>query len=168
MYWQLTYVSGSLLIKASICVTLMRISIKRRYNIILIGLITLSAVTTIAAMIVVLIRCKPIAANWNPDLGACLSQDLILVFTYVVSAINIFTDWSAAIMPIFILWNVRMERRVKMVTAGVLGIGILSALPSSKLLGYPAYTDCVSASVATIIRIPYSRAYSDPVDLLCK
>ncbi|KXJ97699.1 hypothetical protein Micbo1qcDRAFT_181946 [Microdochium bolleyi] len=124
MYWQLSYVVGSLFIKSSICATLIRISAKRRYKWLLVGMIALTTVTTIAAMTVVLVRCKPIAANWDPTVGVCLNLDLVVVFTYIVSAMNIFTDWSVAIIPMFILWDLQMQPRMKLVTSGVLGIGV--------------------------------------------
>lgn len=125
MFWQLFYVTSSVFIKSSICSTLIRIAPNRIYRWCLRALIAISVVTTVAAMTVVLVRCKPISANWNPGIGQCVSQDLIIVFTYVVSAVNVATDWSVAIMPIFILWNVQMKRGLKILTSVILGIGAL-------------------------------------------
>ncbi|KAK9794127.1 hypothetical protein AB5N19_04486 [Seiridium cardinale] len=147
LLWQLFYVSGSLFIKSSICTTLIRVALHQRYIWILRVLILVSAIITIMAMTVVLVRCKPVAANYDPTLGTCVNQDLILAFTYVVSGVNIATDWSVAIIPIFILWDVQMRRYLKIMTWVVLGLGVL-------------------ASVATIIRTPYSSAYSNPSNQL--
>lgn len=123
--WQIFYVSGSLLIKTSICVTLIRIATQRRFVYILYGLIAMSAISTFIAILAVLVRCRPIAASWNPTLGTCLPQTIIITLTYVVSVINIINDFSVAIIPVFMLWNVQMRRKLKILTTMILGLGIL-------------------------------------------
>ncbi|KAF6813172.1 hypothetical protein CMUS01_12896 [Colletotrichum musicola] len=125
--WQILYVSGSLLIKASICATLIRIATHRRFVYTLYGLITISAVSTFIATLAVLIRCKPVAASWNSALGTFLPQTIIITLTYVVSVINIINDFAVAIIPIIMLWNVQMRRKLKIITTMVLGLGILQA-----------------------------------------
>ncbi|KAH8589243.1 hypothetical protein B0O99DRAFT_655550 [Bisporella sp. PMI_857] len=147
LFWQLFYVTSSTFIKASICATLIRVAVQRKYKYILWGLIALTTVANLVAFSAALARCKPIAAGWNPSLGKCLDQSIIITLTYVVSAVNIFTDWSVAIIPIFILWNVQMRRKLKIITGAILAVGIL-------------------ASAATIIRMPYSNAYSAKVNQL--
>ncbi|KAF4472584.1 integral membrane PTH11 [Fusarium albosuccineum] len=126
VFWQIFYVSGSVFIKASICAQLMRIATKRRFVIFLWILIALSVIITFIAILAVLIRCKPVAASWNPALGTCIDQNIIIVLTYVVSGMNIATDWSVSIIPIFILWNIQMRKTLKMMVALVMGVGVLS------------------------------------------
>ncbi|KPM36433.1 hypothetical protein AK830_g10134 [Neonectria ditissima] len=145
--WQIFYVSGSVFIKASICATLVRIATQKRYIYVLWGLVAISVITTLIAICAVLIRCKPVAASWNPALGTCIDQSIIIALTYAVSAVNIVTDWSVAIIPVFILWNLQMRKTLKKMVALVLGLGVL-------------------ASIATIIRMPYSSVYSHTTNLL--
>ncbi|TDZ28987.1 hypothetical protein C8035_v007289 [Colletotrichum spinosum] len=52
--WQIFYVSGSLLIKTSICATLIRIATHRRFKYALYGLIAMSAASTCIAVLAVL------------------------------------------------------------------------------------------------------------------
>lgn len=85
----------------------------------------MSAVSTFIAILAVLIRCKPVAASWNPALGTCLPQTIIITLTYVVSVINIINDFAVAIIPIIMLWNVQMRRKLKIITTMILGLGIL-------------------------------------------
>ncbi|KAF4997112.1 hypothetical protein FDECE_12189 [Fusarium decemcellulare] len=126
VFWQIFYVSGSVFIKTSICAQLMRIATKRRFVIFLWILIALSVIITFIAILAVLIRCKPVAASWNPTLGTCIDQNIIIVLTYVVSGMNIATDWSVSIIPIFILWNIQMRKTLKRMVALVMGVGVLS------------------------------------------
>ncbi|QPG93470.1 hypothetical protein C2857_000066 [Epichloe festucae Fl1] len=147
-FWQVFYVSGPLFIKASICVQLLRIANNKLCKMFLWCLIALTVLTTLAAMIVGLIRCRPLAASWDPTLGTCMDQSSLVILTYVVSGMNIIIDWSVAIVPVIILWNVQMHKTLKIMAKLVMGIGAL-------------------ASVATIVRLPYSAAYSKPSDRLC-
>lgn len=117
--------TGSIFIKSSICATLIRIAVQRKYIYILYGLIAATAVSNLVAFSAAVARCKPIEAAWDPSKGKCLNQSIIITLTYVVSAVNIFTDWSVAVLPIFILWKIQMRRKLKYLTAGILGIGAL-------------------------------------------
>ncbi|RMJ15635.1 hypothetical protein CDV36_004671 [Fusarium kuroshium] len=87
VFWQIFYVSGSVFIKASICAQLIRISTQRRYKIILYILIVVSIITTLIAILAVLIRCKPVAASWNPTLGTCIDQSIIIALTASIATI---------------------------------------------------------------------------------
>ncbi|KAF4950245.1 hypothetical protein FSARC_13262 [Fusarium sarcochroum] len=146
-FWQIFYVSGSVFIKASICVQLMRIATDQWMIRFLWALIAISVTITIIAISAVLFRCKPIDGSWNPALGTCADQEIIIRLTYVVSVANILTDWSVALIPIFILWNLQMAKKLKKMAALVMGVGVL-------------------ASIATIVRMPYSSVYSEPENLL--
>lgn len=137
MFWQLFYVSGSLLIKASICATLARLATQRRYIYTVWGLTAISFVTTLIAMVAVLVRCKPVAASWDPSLGTCIDQSIIIALTYAVSAVNIVTDWSVAIIPVFILWNLQMRKTLKRMVALVLGLGALCVSPEPPCRQHP-------------------------------
>ncbi|RSL91148.1 hypothetical protein CEP51_000422 [Fusarium floridanum] len=87
VFWQIFYVSGSVFIKASICAQLIRISTQRRYKIILYLLIVVSIITTLIAILAVLIRCKPVSASWNPTLGTCIDQSIIIALTASIATI---------------------------------------------------------------------------------
>ncbi|SPJ70480.1 related to integral membrane protein PTH11 [Fusarium torulosum] len=146
-FWQIFYVSSSLFIKTSICVQLLRIANNKLCKLFLWCLIALTVLITLTAMIVGLVRCQPLAASWDPSLGTCMDQSILVILTYVVSGMNILIDWSVAIVPVIILWDVQMHRTLKIMANLVMGIGAL-------------------ASVATIIRLPYSAAYSKPANQL--
>lgn len=125
MFWQIFYVSSLVFIKASICAQLVRITTNRYYIIFLWTLVALSAMVSLLGFFAVLLRCKPVAASWDPSLGTCVDQMIIIVITYVVSGMNIFTDWSVAVMPVLILWNVQMRKTLKRMAGIIMGVGAL-------------------------------------------
>lgn len=71
--WQLFYAIDLAFVKTSILATMKRIATAKVYLRIIWGLIILSAAISTAGVVVILINCKPIAANWDSSLGSCIS-----------------------------------------------------------------------------------------------
>jgi hypothetical protein len=71
------------------------------------------------------------------------------------TAVNIFTDWVTAFMPIPLLWNVQLNRNAKISVAGILGLGFFASLSACIRLKYTvnltAQNDylCTSKNIAT-------------------
>lgn len=86
-----------------------------------------------------LFQCFPIAYSWErfspqsatsltydplsgpAPVGTCLPNGLTIPGLYVFSALNAFTDWSLALLPIVMLWNVNLPRTTKWMVSGLLG-----------------------------------------------
>lgn len=148
--WQFLYVLDGAVIKSSIIWTLLRLAkdLNQKYRIALWGLFAFSWVVWQISWPVAIFQCKPVAAAWGEP-GDCTSgQSVILNVSYFVSAANIFTDISTALVPILLLRHLQMPRRIKLLTMGVLSLGVF-------------------ASVATTIRITYTWAYTTPTNRYC-
>lgn len=127
------YASCTVPIKCSICVTLLRIATARRpYELFLYGLVGLVVVSAIIFNVAVGNLCKPIEALWGEKQGVC-SPSLNSSVSFFFSAVAIVTDWSLAIVPGFLLWNVQMKDRVKISVALILGLAALCVVPPSRL-----------------------------------
>ncbi|KAM0180783.1 hypothetical protein ACHAPF_002076 [Botrytis cinerea] len=95
-------------------------------------------------------KCKPLKASWDPlTPGVCLEPRIIANFAYAISAETIFFDWLFALLPIPMLWDIKMSLRLKFSIMFILGLGIV-------------------ASIATIIRLKYLVAFLNVTDSLCK
>lgn len=57
--------------------------------------------------------------------GTCQDRNVQTVLFYAVAIVNILSDWVFAILPIFLLWNVQLDWRVKGSVIVILGLGIL-------------------------------------------
>ncbi|KAH8704334.1 hypothetical protein GQ44DRAFT_732482 [Phaeosphaeriaceae sp. PMI808] len=91
------------------------------------------------------LSCKPISFWWDLDpnhTGTCLSAALVTNFTYVVSTLNSLADWTFGTLPIFIVKNLQMKKRMKIVVASVIAFAAIG-------------------STATIIRLPYSSSLKE-------
>jgi predicted acyltransferase len=122
--WQLLYILSSPFIKVSICANLIRVAMKRRYIYPLQAMSGLAIAMSVMAFIVVFVQCRPFAASWTGQ-GKCISVDVIIIPTYVFSAANILVDWVVAILPAFIVWNLQLRRKLKLLSFGILGVGVL-------------------------------------------
>ncbi|KAI1392093.1 uncharacterized protein F4822DRAFT_115348 [Hypoxylon trugodes] len=140
-----TYMVCHPFIKLSICVALLRISRAKRFVIPLWIIIFLSIFTSLLGLGAVLDQCHPIAANWEPSVGECTKGVQSSKIVVAVSAISIIIDWSCAILPALLLWNLNMRLKTKVSLAFILALGAL-------------------ASISTCIRFPYIRNFSSPYD----
>ena len=130
------YASCTVPIKCSICVTLLRIATARRpYELFLYSLMVLVVASAIIFNVAVGNLCKPIEALWGEKPGVC-NPSLNSSVSFYFSAVAILTDWSLAIVPGFLLWNVQMKGRVKISVALILGLAALCVAPTSHHLRY--------------------------------
>jgi hypothetical protein len=68
----------------------------------------------------------PFRKNWFPTMdGTCQPRSIQTTLSYAVAVVSILSDWIFAVLPIFLLWNVQLDWRVKLSVMGMLGLGIL-------------------------------------------
>lgn len=97
--------------------------------------------------------CHPIEHEWlrygvePTDKTHCNDKLLGTIPTYIAAFLNVLVDWILAIVPATVLWNLKMERKLKITTYVVLAIGSI-------------------ASIASIVRIPYAPAFLISPDYL--
>ncbi|ETS87800.1 hypothetical protein PFICI_01628 [Pestalotiopsis fici W106-1] len=97
--------------------------------------------------------CHPIEHEWlrygvePTDKTHCNNKLLGTIPTYIAAFLNVLVDWILAIVPATVLWNLKMERKLKITTYVVLAIGSI-------------------ASIASIVRIPYAPAFLISPDYL--
>ncbi|EOA84170.1 uncharacterized protein SETTUDRAFT_92484 [Exserohilum turcica Et28A] len=86
--------------------------------------------------------------NWDPKMpGKCNDRSIQTVLSYAVVVVSISTDWVFATLPIFLLWNVQLDWRVKGSVMAMLGLGIF-------------------ASIAPIVRLKFLIGLNDASRLL--
>ncbi|KAH7122014.1 hypothetical protein B0J13DRAFT_648138 [Dactylonectria estremocensis] len=141
------YAACTVPIKASICVTLLRIADSRRRFVWTIwGIIILMAIAAVVFILVIANICHPITALWGETAGVC-NLKLNSSVSFFFSAVSIVTDWTLAILPGVLLWKVQMKSRVKLSVAVMLGLAAF-------------------ASCATIVRLRFLTLYNDPNEFM--
>lgn len=142
------YSSSTVFIKSSIAITLYRIAdARRRYKWTIWAVIIATAVSAIVFIVGISNICHPITTLWGETTTGSCNLELNSDVSFFFSAIEIITDWTLAVLPAALLWNIQMKSRVKFSVAIILGMGAF-------------------ASCATIVRLRYLTLYSNPTEFM--
>jgi hypothetical protein len=71
-------------------------------------------------------QCDPISSFWMRILGepgTCIAGSVVADLAYCHAALICVADWTLAILPIFLVWNLNMNSRTKISVAVILGLG---------------------------------------------
>jgi hypothetical protein len=103
--------------------------VKKLHRVILWGTLSLTIVIGLMFGLVLLLECHPITYFWNQaDLkhtGTCLPVKTLLDVAYVYSAFTIVCDFTLGFLPIFLVWELQMNRKTKMAVGGILSLGAM-------------------------------------------
>ncbi|KNG49196.1 integral membrane protein [Stemphylium lycopersici] len=92
------------------------------------------------------LQCNPVPFFWTRALGqmgTCLSMDIIISLTYVMSAIFAACDFCFALLPVFLIKGLNMSRNQKFALIPILSMA------------------CIASS-AVIVRLAYVQTFRDP------
>ncbi|KAI1464495.1 uncharacterized protein F4812DRAFT_156791 [Daldinia caldariorum] len=148
-----TYVLNMWLIKLSIGIFLLRLATEKRYKYTLYGSLIIVSIWSVVLFFWNIFQCNPVSAQWDYTIlekdsnARCVSADEIVNAAYALSVMNIVSDWLYALLPIPMIWSVRMTTQAKMTVVVVLGLGIF-------------------ASVATLVRLKFLSDLTDMADIL--
>lgn len=127
--WILCYLSGMVMIKSSVCVTLRRILPPTQWKMhasvwVLVGL---SWASWCVAFFAVILLCRPIEANWNPNLvtegkAECGSKSVLVGISQTVTSCSIITDVGCTVLPGIMLWKTSMEKTSRLEVFALLSI----------------------------------------------
>ncbi|KAI1337478.1 hypothetical protein F5Y15DRAFT_155406 [Xylariaceae sp. FL0016] len=148
-----TYVLNMWLIKLSIGIFLLRIAIHKRYKYTLYVSIGVVGIWSIVLFFWNIFQCSPVDAQWDYTIlerdptAHCASADEIVNAAYALSVMTILSDWLYALLPIPMIWQVKMTSQAKLTVVLILGMGIF-------------------ASIATLIRLKFLADLTDIADIL--
>lgn len=114
-------------IKLSIGVFLLRLAVQKRYKWIIYISMVVVFVWSTALFFWDIFQCRPVAAQWDYTLPnyTCVSADEVVTAAYALSVLNIVTDWLYALLPVPMIWKVKMTAQAKATVVAILGLGIL-------------------------------------------
>ncbi|EKJ75718.1 hypothetical protein NXS19_012218 [Fusarium pseudograminearum] len=144
-----TYILDMMFIKLSIGVFLLRLSVKKVYNWIIWVSLAIITIWSLVLWFWNLFQCNPVEMQWDFRIkdGTCVSADQIVSAAYAISVMTVLSDWLYALLPIPMLWSVKMTKQAKATVIVILGLGIF-------------------ASVATLVRLRFLADLTDTEDIL--
>ncbi|KAE9370842.1 hypothetical protein N431DRAFT_510234 [Stipitochalara longipes BDJ] len=110
---------------------------------------------TLMYFIVVIVQCNPVSYFWlqfSGQVGNCFPDTTVQNITISYAVFAAVTDVIFGVLPIFVIWNLKMNKKAKMVVGALLALGIMLR---------PA-----AAGFTVIIRIEYVRLVNLTVDFL--
>ncbi|KAI1371303.1 hypothetical protein F4677DRAFT_464403 [Hypoxylon crocopeplum] len=142
------YLVSISMVKMSIGLFLIRINSSIYYKRIVLGVILFLIAYTLACFATLMLQCSNLAILWDSSIQAtCWSQSTLQGLSYANSTVNVTTDLFFALLPIPMLWNVKIKTRIKISLFCVLGLGIF-------------------ASAASIVKTVYLTNYGKTGDVL--
>lgn len=117
-------------IKASIAIFLLRICVTKVHKMIIYVIIGITELYSLVFFILFILQCRPTSLFWlryssDPPAGSCLDASVVANVFYGYSAISCLTDWTYSILPVFLVWNLQMNTRVKVSVIGILAAGAM-------------------------------------------
>ena len=134
------------LAKVSICFFVLRIKGKGALKWFLYGMMAGLFLTNLAPLIVLCAQCQPVRAYWDRSAGTCWSPEVYNTAIWVgvgknsarhlhvweesaqlitVSAFNLLADFTLSLLPIVVLWNVKIKLRMKYLISCLMSLGLL-------------------------------------------
>ncbi|KPM36912.1 hypothetical protein AK830_g9652 [Neonectria ditissima] len=113
------------LLKISILLLLLRIKDARwsRYTswVIMAGLV----VTNFGAIIILLAECDPVPAYWT-GVGTCWDPKIRIYWIYFTISYSIVTDILCSLLPLLVIWNVRLPFKTKLSVWALMSLGLVA------------------------------------------
>lgn len=80
-----------------------------------------------AIFIYSIFQCTPVESQWDTTIhpSKCASGDSFVAAAFSISVMSIISDFTYALMPIFMIWSVQMSLQKKITVGFILSMGIL-------------------------------------------
>jgi hypothetical protein len=116
--------------KISVGYFLLRITVRKLDVLIIYGVMMITVCTGIVFFFVTLFQCSPISFFWNKDQpGTCVNVEVIIALTYLYSAFSVISDFTCAILPIFLVWKLNMGKKTKLALIPIMGMACVLVTP---------------------------------------
>jgi hypothetical protein len=114
----------------------LRICTQKIYNWVIKITMGVIALLTVMYFFFAIFQCHPVSYFWlqfSGVEGACLPAQLVANVTIAYSVFAVVADLIFGILPIFVIWDLKMNKKAKMIVGGLLTLGILYVIlpPSS-------------------------------------
>ncbi|KAE8151264.1 hypothetical protein BDV25DRAFT_97957 [Aspergillus avenaceus] len=134
------------------------------YNIVLILGMALVAALCIIFLFFCIFQCSPIHAYWDlqPDYPhRCLDEGNVV---FAASVVNIFTDFLSTVLPMPLIWNLKLPARQRIAVISIFGLGIVVNIAGTIRTVY-VYKSMVASYDTTWLGWPVFLAASIEINL---
>ncbi|KAF1809489.1 hypothetical protein P152DRAFT_380275, partial [Eremomyces bilateralis CBS 781.70] len=131
------YVLTHIFMKISLAILFLRLIIVKWQRYLVFIVIGLGTIVNIVSIFFVIFMCgNPRSYLDRVVTKKCVNSTVQIAMAYEQAGVTLMTDWVLAILPVFLLWNAKMDRRTKVSVGFILLLG-------------------TTGSVAAVARFPY-------------
>jgi hypothetical protein len=112
-------------VKISIGLLMLRIVVARRYTYIIIGSMVLVALWSLAEWFFVIFQCRPVQFQWDATIEGGICTGNFISAALAFSAMSIVSDWFYALLPVPVLWPLKINLQSKISIGLILSLGIM-------------------------------------------
>ena len=119
---------SNMALKLSIAIFLLRIAVARTHRAIIWTVVLMLEIYSAFYFFLFVLQCRPSAYFWTRytgGKGTCINPRLTIDATYAYSAISCVVDWTLGVIPVFLVWNLHINARTKVVVAMILAVGAM-------------------------------------------
>ncbi|CEI70750.1 hypothetical protein FVEN_g769 [Fusarium venenatum] len=131
MYWWWCYIWYCLTMiasRVSIGYFLLRITVRKLDIWIIYSVMCITVSTGVVFFFVTLFQCSPISFFWNQEQsGHCIDIEIIIALTYLYSVFGVISDFTYAILPMFLVYSLNMGHKTKIAVMPVLAMACLAS-----------------------------------------
>lgn len=127
---ELLYAPITLSARTSVAVFLLQIAVQRVHRRVIVAITVLFWAATLPLFFVAVFQCYPVSYFWMQPVptashGTCMDGHVIFAVSIVHSITSACCDWTLGILPMVMLWKVRLDIRTKLTLSVLLSMGIL-------------------------------------------
>jgi len=122
------FLIGVTLVKVSVGLFLLRLTPSQFFHRFIWVMQAFMAIYTSVALVTILTQCRPLKVLWDSSItdAVCFSPLGLRACAYFNASCSIFADLVFALLPIPILWKVKINTRVKIALVGILSLGLFA------------------------------------------
>lgn len=116
------------LLKISICLLVLRIKNQKKLRYFLTGVIVGLILTNLLPEIVLLAECSPVDAYWMAEEqdSHCWDSNVRIYSIYLQTAYSVTTDLLCSLLPIYVVWDLKMSFQKKSGICSLMSLGLVS------------------------------------------
>ncbi|KAF4784574.1 integral membrane protein [Colletotrichum scovillei] len=112
-------------LKVSICLLILRIKdtklLKGVLHVIMAGVL----ITNFGVVIILIAECQPVGF-WRGKSAVCWPTHIRIYFIYATIAYSVLTDLICSLLPLVVIWDVKIPRRTKISVSCLMGLGLVA------------------------------------------
>ncbi|PKS08513.1 hypothetical protein jhhlp_004898 [Lomentospora prolificans] len=125
-WWaQICLFSGICLLKLSIMLLILRMKDSRKLKIVLYTAMAGLIITNFGCIVVLLAECSPVG-YWRGADTKCWPPKVRIYSIYFTIAYSILTDFLCSLLPLVVIWKVRIPFKAKIMVGGLMSLGLIA------------------------------------------